>query len=115
MSKARWYGSITNRINEERPSVVPMVGMGATAFLWSDRHAYTVSKILSRTRLALTPDKVTKWSENGDGYGEEFETVPTAQEQIVRLCSDGKWKFEKDAARTVVVLGIRQAYYDRSF
>lgn len=112
MGKARWYGSINNRLEEGRPSLTPEVGMGGTVMMWSDRNPVTVSRIISRTRIAVTPDRVTEW----DGeYGKAFETVPGAEERIVRLCSDGKWKFEKDAARTVVVLGTRQAYYDRSF
>lgn len=112
MPKSRWYGNVMNRINEDRPSVTPEVGMGGTVFHYTDRTSVTVTRILSRCRIAVTDDKVTAW----DGeYGKAFEAVPGAEERILRLCKDGKWKYEGSAARTVVALGRREAYYDRSF
>lgn len=113
MSKSPWYGSINNRLQEGQASQAPEVGMGGTVLMWSDRNPVTVTKILSKHRIVVRRDRVTEWDE--DGYGKTFEPGENTDERIVRLCSDGKWKFEGDAARTVVVLGVREAYYDRSF
>jgi hypothetical protein len=42
---SQWYGSIDNRIAEKTLQPVPVVGMGATEMLWSDRHAHTVLQV----------------------------------------------------------------------
>lgn len=39
------YGSVNNRVSERVFQMVPVVGMGATLSLWSDRQAYTVLEV----------------------------------------------------------------------
>ena len=51
MSK-RWYGSINNRIEEGHqfcPTIE--VGTGMTEYMWSDRHAYEVTRVESQEHV----------------------------------------------------------------
>jgi len=41
----RPYGNLMNRISEHSLSPTPAIGMGATIYMWSDRHAATVVAI----------------------------------------------------------------------
>jgi hypothetical protein len=106
------YGSVINRIEEHVLSPKPEVGMGATIFLWSDRHAATVTKVSpSGKTIELTEDDVTKWEKWPSGYGIEFTANPNGRKYEARLTKNGTWK----SAGNGVALGRRAAYRDPSF
>lgn len=42
---SRWYGNIMNRLAENSKSPDPVVGMGATELMWSDRHPYEIISV----------------------------------------------------------------------
>lgn len=56
---AGWFGSVDNRLDEGKQFGELEVGMGATEMMYSDRHAYTVQKIISPKRVIVTRDKAT--------------------------------------------------------
>lgn len=50
----RWYGSVTNRIDENRmfcPTIE--VGTGVTEYLYSDRNAYEVTRIIDQKHVYI--------------------------------------------------------------
>lgn len=57
MTRYMFHGSVENRLEEGRQYGELHVGMGATEMLYTDRHAYTVQKIVSDKRVIVTRDK----------------------------------------------------------
>jgi hypothetical protein len=105
----RVYGNLMNRIGEHVLSPAPTVGMGATIFMWSDRHAATVIAVSpSGKTVWLTEDTVTSWE---NSYGKTFESNPNGRTFVARLTKNGTWK----SAGNGVALGNRAAYRDPSF
>lgn len=49
-------GSVINRIMEGSSAEEIKVGMGATALFWSDRQAFTVIEIKSKSRILVQRD-----------------------------------------------------------
>lgn len=48
----KFYGSLTNRLEEGKQFVKQIeVGTGVTEYLWSDTHAYEVTKVISQTNF----------------------------------------------------------------
>lgn len=70
-------GSIYNRLNEGKQFDEIHIGMGATSMEYSDRHAYTVQKIISDKRVVVTRDKVTRIDGNGPSDCQEYEYEST--------------------------------------
>lgn len=105
----RVYGNLVNRIIEHSTMPTPKPGDGVTIYMWSDRHAGTVTRVSpSGKTVWFTEDKVTEW--NND-YGVAYETVPDAPVRVARLTKKGVWR----SGGNGVAFGRRDAYYDRSF
>ena len=50
----RWYGSINNRIEENRKFCKEItVGTGATEYFWSDRHAFEVTYVFDQKHVMV--------------------------------------------------------------
>jgi len=105
----RPYGNLMNRISEHSLSPTPAIGMGATIYMWSDRHAATVVAISkSGKRITLRADRVTRWE---NSYGAAFLPDPDGVTYEANLTKNGTWK----SAGNGVTLGNRAAYRDPSF
>jgi hypothetical protein len=103
------YGNLINRISEHVKMPTPKPGDGVTIYMWSDRHAGTVTRVSpSGKTVWFTEDRVTAWE--GD-YGTAFETVPGATERVARLRKNGTWKSDGNG----ITFGARNAYRDPSF
>lgn len=111
MPKSRWYGSINNRLLEQddRSAIVPAVGMPATITMYTDRRPATVTKVINKVRIEITRNEVKKYDEGG--YGIEFGGLEGQPE----LCTRTKRGWQLKGGGGGVLLGTRQAYYDRSF
>ena len=109
------YGSIHNRMMENVKSPVPIVGMGVTILMYSDRHAATIVEICSPSTIIVQRDIATRIDKNGMSENQEYNYTPdtNAPKEVVTLRKDGRWKLTKE--KTVVRLGERDAYYDFSF
>lgn len=130
MSKV-WYGSLQNRLSERAVigQPVPMIGMGATVFMYSDRHACTIVEVINlpggRYRVGVQRDnaKVIKGS-CMDGSA-EYEYSPNAEAginyfqtdkegrwtEVYKSCETGRWK----KASSGLAIGYRNEHYDPSF
>ena len=96
-------------------SSAPQVGMGATKFLWSDSHAYTITRVsASGKTFWMKQDDATRIDDNGMSDCQEYEYTPNenAREEMVRMTKRG-WRCSWDKQR--VVVGFRYEYYDYSF
>ena len=56
-------GSLDNRLYEGNQYGDLVVGMGATEMAYSDRHAYTVQKVISDNRVIVTKDESIRSSQ----------------------------------------------------
>ena len=77
------HGSVINRLQERSAVIaIPKVGDGATLYLHSDRHAYTVRHVRVSSSgktitIRATKDKVRRIDNNGMSESQtyEYETV----------------------------------------
>lgn len=88
-----WYGSVQNRIDEGKQSGEPFVGMGATEMCYSDREPYTVQKVVSPSRVVVTPDKWTRVDSNGrsECQSYEYESAPLLVGEKKPRCTHMLW------------------------
>ena len=108
------YGNLMNRLMESSAQPEPEVGMGATACMWSDRHAYTVIEIKSKCRILIQRDKATRTDSNGMSDCQEYRYESDPNGQVVELIKTKKgWKDLGGCTR--YLLGVREEYYDYSF
>lgn len=118
----RLHGSILNRIAEcgikGRPE--PVVGMGATRLMYSDRVAGTIVEVKRDGReLVFQPDKATRTDSNGMSESQRysFERDPTAPTRTYTLRKGGRYVEKGASARSgeVLAIGYRDHYHDFSF
>jgi hypothetical protein len=91
----------------------PVVGMGATILMWTDRHAATIVKV-TPTQVHVQRDKATRIDANGMSEMQEhvFEADPTADVEIFRKTKRG-WR--KAGGGHGLRIGDRDEYHDYSF
>ena len=108
------HGSLQNAMLDQTRSQTPTVGMGATEIMFSDRHPYTIIKVLSPKRIVVQADKATRIDGNGccEDQSYLFEPDPQAPPVTLFLNKRGKWKQLGDAQGSTFLLGTRQEYYD---
>lgn len=84
------FGSLANRMYEGKQFGELHVGMGATEMCYSDRHAYTVQKVISDKRVVVTRDKVKRIDKNGasDCQSYEYESVPLFEGEAKLTCTN---------------------------
>jgi hypothetical protein len=97
--------------------VPPVVGMGATNCMWSDRKPYTVVEVLkSGKRCVLQADNYTRVDKNGMSESQSYiyEPDPNGSKVTVSLRKDGRWR-AVGSSSDVYSIGVRSAYHDFSF
>lgn len=51
---SKWYGSLSNRLEENRQFVPEItVGTGVTEYMWSDREAYEVTRVIDQKHVYI--------------------------------------------------------------
>jgi len=110
----RGYGSLTNAIENQTRSLKPEVGMGVTELCYSDRHPYTVVKILSERRIQVRADKATRVDENGMSECQRYtyETDENSPAITLRLNKHERWKQVGCPDGKTYFIGEREEYYD---
>lgn len=108
------YGSLQNRLMEGRQTQEPYVGMGATKVLYSDRRAYTVSRIKSKCRIIVQRDRVIREPDYNYFGNQHCRFEPNPEGYEVELIRTKKgWKVL--GGSTYFTLGVRDEYEDPSF
>lgn len=142
------YGSFNNRyeenhifLNEDGTVPEVKVGMGVTEYLYSDRYAYEITRVIcpdiDRLHIMIRPVKAIH-AKNYDYFGgqniDHFESIPTAHEIELenfhgRICRvlRGEWGFVDGKSAWVVFkrphhtsggnysLNVQEEYEDPSF
>jgi hypothetical protein len=104
-----------NRILEHVKNPKPEVGMGATIYYHSDRHAATVTKVSpSGKTIELQEDTAKRVDRHGMSEMQDytFERNPNGRTYTARLRANGTFKTSTGQG---VSLGSRSEYYDFSF
>lgn len=121
----RVYGSLMNRIFEDMRMPEPEVGMGATAFMYSDRHALTIvavhkNKAGKATAVEVTRDNAKRvdtlgMTDSGQRY--EYTSNPDGHRTTYTLRRNGSWvrKGETISGGQRIGIGQRDEYHDFSF
>lgn len=108
------HGSLTNAMADQTRSKVPEIGMGVTEIMFSDRHPYTVVRILTPKRIVVKADKAIRIDGRGCSETQEYAYIecPDEAEVVLFLNKHGKWKRLGDAQGSTFLVGRREEYYD---
>lgn len=112
-----------NRIFATMKSAEPVIGMGATELLYTDRHAGTiveVSMVSGTPRVGWARDKAKRIDKLGmtdSGQQYEYERNPDAAVEYFTLRKNGSWVKLGQGLKNgrVLMIGARDEYYDFSF
>lgn len=108
------YGSMQNAIYNQSKSKQPEIGMGVTELLYSDRHPYTIIKIISDNKIIITADIVVRTDNNGCNEQQTYTYTKdkNATEITLFLNKYGHWKRQGASKGATYLVGIREEYYD---
>ena len=101
----KWYGSVTNRIEENRQYVPSIeVGTGVTEYLYTDRHPYEVTKVIDQKHVYIRP---MGYKCVGGAYSNDWELYSLPDDPEIYLTKRGKYWYETttltpDEARDLV-------------
>ena len=122
---ARWYGSVQNRIEENKMYTPEIkVGTGMTEYLWSDTHPYEVVEVKDQKHI-----KVREMGHKlvGEPFSNDWEVFPDDERPVQAMQKRGNyWYFvneykDEDGKtrrayhRANVSFGVARYYYDYSF
>lgn len=118
-------GSLVNHIYSRMGSPEPVVGMGATECLWSDRHAVTIVEV-TKKYIVTQRDDTKRIDSNGMSESQEYEFTPNpeAYKQYWKKDKKGTYRqaHHNENGRLVfnghschLGIGYRDEYYDFSF
>ena len=142
--KIKWQGSILNRIDEHRcykKENQPVVGMGATEYMWSDRHAMTVIEVHNNWKgkgydiIVCQRDNAKRTDNNvmSESQGYEYTRNPNGKKITlqgreymhpngvpVKVYSEVRWnektnRWNKCSYGSSIGFGHRSEYYDFTF
>ena len=111
MSK-KWYGSVNNRIEEGKQFTPEIkVGTGMTEYMWSDRHAYEVTRVIDQEHLFVRKMNAKRIDHNGMSECQDYEYTsnPNAPEiEIVKR--RGKWYIQNNFNKDELMKRIDKAF-----
>ena len=124
-------GSFVNHIRSRQVigQPEPVVGMGATILLWTDRHAATITEVFvlgKYTYVKVRQDTSKRIDKNGMSEDQDYEFTPNpnGSESCFRREDDGAWaevRYNADTKRYNksrghgLRIGARDEYHDFSF
>lgn len=108
------HGSLQNAIYDQTKSLKPEIGIGVTEIMFSDRHPYTITAILSPKRIQVKPDIVKRIDKNGFSEGQEYEYITDEKAEPITLFLNkfGRWKQLGNSQGSTFLIGKREEYYD---
>lgn len=121
----RLFGSFNNRVMESgSAAVAPVVGMGVTVILYSDRHAATITEVVGNAKHE--PRTVTVQYDNAirtDSYGMSdsqdyrYEADLNGRVEVYTLRRNGRWvrRGEGSKSGTSIALDVRDHHHDFGF
>lgn len=129
MKLGRDTGSFVNYMHGNSRGLAPVVGMGATILLWSDRHAVTITDVFrvgNSPYVRVQEDKAIRVDNNGMSDAQEYRYEPDPNGIVSHFRQDatGCWvevSFNPKTKRwnlsggTRLSIGDRDHHYDFSF
>jgi len=112
---SEWRDNKERRETEAIKALIPRVGLPCTVYFYTDRHAATVTKVISPTKVAVQDNLV----ECIDYYAGTYKILPELEsgERIFTKRKNGKWILEgyptKDGVR--LLLHYQSHYIDPHF
>lgn len=117
------YGSVINRMAEQRPSQEIFEGMGATQYLYSDRNAYEVVKVINQKHCFIRRVDAIRTDNNGMSECQEYRFESNEHYRLIEMVYryhawyelrifNGQKIYEKWDG---LVFGVQEEYFDYSF
>lgn len=116
-----WYGSIQNRLSERALSPTPVVGMGVTECLWSDRHPYEIIEVKDDRHITIRSLNAKRIDHNGFSECQEYEYSSNPNGAIYHLFKNKKGRWVRRVGTRGVdnssgwAIGVAEEYYDPTF
>ncbi len=108
------FGLLQNRLMENAKMPTPVVGMGATILMYSDRYACTIIEVTPK-RIVLQHDA----AKDKAAYANDWETTPDPKgaTEAYTLRKTGEWVKEGSPLRngTRALIGTRDHHRDYEF
>jgi hypothetical protein len=125
-------GSLVNHLYSRgtRGQPEPVVGMGATILLWTDRHAATIVEVSKdkqgRTIIGVQEDDAKRTDSNGFSESQTYDYTRNTRSPVRywRLNDKGFWEAIRKNEETGrwnkfdgngIKIGVREQYWDPSF
>lgn len=95
--------------------VKPIVGMGATMCLYTDRVPYTVIKVVSDRKIIVQADNAKRLDNNGMSESQDYEYTsnPEGEVKVLTFRKDKCWRVMGDTQ--YFHIGSRIKYHDYGF
>ena len=118
----QWYGSLQNRLEENaRSTVKPVVGMGVTETMWSDRAPYEIIAVKDDRHITVRAMNYKRVDNNGFSECQEYEYTSNPNGYVCNLYRNNKGRWVRRVGRNGVdnssgwVVGRMERYYDFTF
>lgn len=101
-----------------KEQIIPVIGMGATICLWSDRHAATIVDVPNSKTVVIQQDKSTilKGSEHDGSAEYGYAPNPYAPKETFTLRKTGRWVLKGESLTgQKLAIGHRVEYRDPCF
>ena len=110
----RGYGSLQNAMYNQSRSATPVVGMGATELMYSDRHPYTIIEVINPKRIKVRADRAIRVDKKGESEQQDYKYIQQHDTPgiILVLNKSGRWKQFKNPKGSTFLIGKREEYYD---
>jgi hypothetical protein len=117
-------GSLINNIlSNTKTAIVPVIGMGATELMYTDRKPYTVVEIVDENTIVVQEDKAIRLDNNGmsDCQDYKFESNPEAPKVTLvkkktSKVPNSRWVRKGSSIKSnAFLIGKRDCYHDFSF
>lgn len=97
----------------------PIVGMGVTFLCYTDRHAGTIVRVESPSRIVVREDHAIRTDGLGRSDQQTYRYMSNAEaaEQVFTKRKNGQWIKQGDPMTNgqVIAINVRDAYHDYSF
>jgi hypothetical protein len=106
----KWYGSICNRIEENKQFVPTIeVGQGVTEYSWSDRDAYEVVEVKDQKHITIRAYD-HKLKDGTDWYSQDWKLISNPNNPTVDITKRGKYWY---TVHTYIEDGKPKKHYNR--
>ena len=97
-------------------TIIPVVGMGVTQGVGSDRYPFTVVEVINERRIVVQADEFVRTDHNGLSESQEYSYTPNpdARKIVLSKRKSGVWR-EVRTSDGNFYPGHREAYLDPSF